>query len=99
MFSEELLRRATGTLPSHIFEQLLKSLVISIDSKELTMISSIFSGENNIVIVKGANDCLLEDNIHSILPSIQSSSIVLFQLEIDLDVTLQALRLVKQAGG
>ena len=95
MFSEELIRRTPVTFASDIFEY----LVISIYSKELTWTSFTFSGENNIVIVKGANDCLLEDNIHSILPSVQSSSIVLFQLEIDLDVTLQALKLVKQAGG
>lgn len=81
---------------------------LSIDIDHLHVIENISTGvasivvndqgENNIVIVKGANDCLSLEHINHVIPRISSSTVVLFQLENDLDVTRNALKLARHAG-
>lgn len=53
-------------------------------------------GENSIVIVKGANDCLTKQHLLQAEELIRDSKVVLFQLEIDLDVTLSGIKLAKE---
>lgn len=59
----------------------------------------LFSGENSIVIVKGANDCLTKQHLLQAEELIRDSKVVLFQLEIDLDVTLSGIKLAKENKG
>ena len=58
-----------------------------------------FSGENSIVIVSGANECLSEEDVKAARPVITSASVVVCQLEVRPEITHLALSLAKQAGG
>jgi len=55
-------------------------------------------GENSIVIVKGANDCLTHKHLEDSAEVIASAGIVLCQLEIDLEITLAALKMARSKG-
>ena len=55
-------------------------------------------GENCIVIVKGANDKLSFKHVQQSLEVIKNAKVVMFQLEINLDVTLKSLKLCKENG-
>lgn len=59
----------------------------------------IFSGENSIVVVKGANDYLTIENVDAAKDLIQKSKILLCNLEIDPKVTLHALKMAKSSNG
>lgn len=59
------------------------------------VITSLFSGENSIVVVKGANDYLTIESVESAKGLIQKSKILLCNLEIDPKVTLHALKMAK----
>lgn len=59
----------------------------------------IFSGENSIVVVKGANDYLTVENVDAAKDLIQKSKILLCNLEIDPKVTLHALKMAKSSNG
>ena len=51
-----------------------------------------------IVIVSGANNLLTEDEIEAVREEITNSSYLLFQLEIDLNLTMKALCLAREVG-
>ena len=55
-------------------------------------------GENSIVIVSGANDKLTAEEIHKASKEIEKSSYLICQLEIEVELSLTALRLAKQLG-
>jgi ribokinase len=55
-------------------------------------------GENSIVIVSGANDQLTSEEISKASKEIEKSSYLLCQLEIEVELSLSALRLAKQLG-
>ena len=55
-------------------------------------------GENSIVIVSGANDQLTSEEINKASNEIEKSSYLLCQLEIEVELSLSALRLAKQLG-
>ena len=55
-------------------------------------------GENSIVIVSGANDQLTSEEINKASKEIEKSSYLLCQLEIEVELSLSALRLAKQLG-
>ena len=59
----------------------------------------IFTGENSIVIVSGANDILSEDDVRNAKSVILSSSVCVCQLEINPEVTHYTLSIAKKAGG
>lgn len=59
------------------------------------VITSLFSGENSIVVVKGANDYLTKECVESAKDLIQNSKILLCNLEIDPKATLHALKMAK----
>ncbi|EGC33757.1 hypothetical protein DICPUDRAFT_88638 [Dictyostelium purpureum] len=54
-------------------------------------------GDNNIIIVGGANDKLSVEDIENAKSQIQNSSLLLCQLEVSLDVTLKALQVAKES--
>ena len=55
-------------------------------------------GRNSIIIVTGANDLLTTAEVEAARPAIASSSILVCQLEIPLDITLSALRIAREEG-
>lgn len=56
------------------------------------------SGENEIIIVSGANDCVTPDYIRKNRACIEAASCLLLQLEIPLESVLEAARIAHQAG-
>ena len=60
----------------------------------------IFTGDNSIVIVRGANDILSLDDVRNAMSMILSSSVcVCPMLEINAEVTHFTLSIAKKAGG
>jgi ribokinase len=55
-------------------------------------------GENSIVIVSGANDKLTSEEIHKASKEFEKSSYLICQLEIEVELSLSALRLAKKLG-
>ncbi|XP_065058167.1 ribokinase-like [Rhopilema esculentum] len=53
-------------------------------------------GENAIVIVKGANDLITKEDLRNAMSVIRNAKVVLCQLEIDADITLETLKIAKQ---
>jgi len=56
------------------------------------------TGNNSIIIVPGANDQLLPEDIYKLELDIKSARVLLCQLEIPLQTTIAALKIAKQAG-
>jgi ribokinase len=56
------------------------------------------SGENCIIVVPGANLALTSDHVRAAAPAIQGADVVLGQLEVSLDATLEAFRLARANG-
>jgi ribokinase len=67
-------------------------------SSGIAMIEIDDSGENNIVIVPGANGRDDRSFIDTVLPSIAEADVALFQLEIPLDAVSYALARLKERG-
>ena len=64
------------------------------------LISTFFSpGENAIVIVKGANEMITKEDLTDASYVIKNARVVLCQLEINIDVTLEALKMAKSSEG
>lgn len=59
----------------------------------------IFTGENSIVIVSGANDILSFDDVVNAKSVLLSASVCVCQLEINPEVTHFTLNNAKKAGG
>ena len=57
------------------------------------------AGENSIVIVGGANLKLRSQDVLEAASLIAESKVVVCQLEVPLETTLQALRLAREHGG
>lgn len=57
-----------------------------------------FTGENSIVIVLGANESLTPEHADSAVDVIKSASVLLCQFEIPLETTLHALKLHRGHG-
>jgi ribokinase len=55
-------------------------------------------GHNSIIIVTGANDLLTAAEVETARPAIASSSILVCQLEIPLDINLAALHIAREEG-
>jgi ribokinase len=55
-------------------------------------------GENSIIIVSGANDHLSVADLHEVKAVIASSKLMVCQLEIPVEISLEALRIAKDAG-
>jgi len=55
-------------------------------------------GENSIIIVSGANDKLTTEEINNASKEIEISSYLICQLEIEVELSLSALRLAKKLG-
>lgn len=53
-------------------------------------------GENAIVIISGANNLLSPEDVLRAKELIENAKVVICQLEIPLETTLQALQLAKQ---
>ncbi|MFO7323926.1 MAG: ribokinase [Chloroflexota bacterium] len=95
VFGEDTLRnfREQGINTDYVsFDDELSSGVAVITVDENT-------GQNSIVIVPGANYSLVPEGVRAAAPAIQSADVVLCQLEIRLDATLEAFRLAKTAEG
>ena len=56
------------------------------------------SGDNSIIIVLGANDHLSVADLHSVRRVIGSADVMVCQLEIPVEISLEALRIAKEAG-
>ncbi|HVP00796.1 MAG TPA: ribokinase [Bryobacteraceae bacterium] len=56
------------------------------------------SGQNRILVVKGANDCLTPADVEAARDVILSADMVVFQLEIPLATTIAALELANRHG-
>ena len=56
------------------------------------------SGQNRILVVKGANDRLTPEDVHAAKDVILGADMVVFQLEIPLRTTIKALEFAKQHG-
>ena len=57
------------------------------------------TGENAIVIISGANMSLTPTDVHNVTPYIAGSKVMVCQLEIPPETTLEALQLAKQYNG
>lgn len=57
------------------------------------------AGENAIVIVAGANLLLGEDELRRALPAISRAKVLVCQLEINAQTSLQALRMAQENKG
>jgi ribokinase len=55
------------------------------------------AGDNSIIIVSGANDHLSVEDLHNAKPVITSSKVMVCQLEIPVEISLEALRIGKAA--
>ena len=55
-------------------------------------------GRNSIIIVTGANDLLTGEEIEAARPAIAASAILVCQLEIPLEINLDALRIAREEG-
>ena len=58
-----------------------------------------FVGDNQIVIVSGANDTLCEEDLQQAMPFIKSSKVVLFQFETPIETTVCALKMCEKFEG
>jgi ribokinase len=56
------------------------------------------SGENSIIIVSGANDHLSVADLHKVRHVITSAKVMVCQLEIPVEISLEALRIAKEGG-
>ena len=56
-------------------------------------------GENAIVIVKGANDCITREDLQEAEKVIQNAKVLLCQLEINTEITLAALKMARKHKG
>lgn len=56
------------------------------------------TGQNSIIIVPGANDGLSPANVRAAADTIQAAQILICQLEIPIETTLEALRVAKAAA-
>jgi ribokinase len=56
------------------------------------------SGNNSIIIVTGANELLIPEDVAEAEPAIRSAQVVACQLEIEVETTLAALRLARRHG-
>lgn len=56
------------------------------------------NGDNSIIIVSGANDHLSVEDLHQAKHIIASSKVMVCQLEIPVEISLEALRIAKAAG-
>jgi ribokinase len=56
------------------------------------------AGQNNIVVVPGANGCLSPDDIRSARPAFANASLLLLQLEIPLETVRQAVAAAHEHG-
>jgi ribokinase len=55
-------------------------------------------GENSIVVVPGANDCVSQQDVEAARLIIETAQVVLLQLEIPLETVELVIRVAKQAG-
>jgi ribokinase len=55
------------------------------------------TGQNTIIIVPGANDGLSPSDVHTAGSAIQAAEVLICQLEIPLETTLEAFRIAKKA--
>lgn len=95
VFGDDTLRnfRELGVNTGYIgFDEQLSSGVAVITVDENT-------GQNSIVIVPGANYALDPEGVRAAAAAIQSADVLLCQLEIRLDATLEAFRVAKAAPG
>jgi len=56
------------------------------------------SGQNRIIVVKGANDCLLPDDVTAVAATLRNARCVILQLEIPLATVYHTIRLAKANG-
>lgn len=56
------------------------------------------SGQNRIIVVKGANDCLLPPDLARAEPALQKAKCIILQLEIPLPTVYDAIRRAKANG-
>jgi ribokinase len=56
------------------------------------------TGQNSIIIVNGANDGLSPEDVRAATDAIQTAGILLCQLEIPLETTLEAFKIAKASG-
>jgi len=59
----------------------------------------IFTGENSIVIVPGANLLLTSKDVTTVDDVIKTSKVVVCQLEVELSATLETLKLANKHKG
>ena len=69
------------------------------NSNAVIFLSLYYTGENSIVIVSGANMELTPTDVQAAAHLVQGAKVVVCQLEVPLDTSLEALRLAKQNGG
>jgi len=56
------------------------------------------NGDNSIIIVSGANDKLSVEDLHAAKEVITAAQVMVCQLEIPVEISLEALRMAKSAG-
>jgi ribokinase len=93
VFGENTLKnfKSWGVNPQHIHftDQAFSGVApIAVDAE----------GHNSIIIVTGANDLLTAAEVEAARPAIASSSILVCQLEIPLEINLAALRIAREEG-
>lgn len=58
-----------------------------------------FEGENAIVIVKGANEMISNEDLMNAMPAIQNAKVIVCQLEINPIITMETMQIAKSHGG
>ena len=86
------------TTPSYICNKLLKVHQIPNTATGVAPIFVNDKGENCIVIVNGANDLVTKEHVHNAKGEIGRSKFVICQLEIPVEISLEALKLARAAG-
>lgn len=89
-----------GTLQNYR-DQGIDTTYVSFDEKRFSGVAPIFvddAAENFIVIIPGANLGLLPSNVHDAASAIQTAQVLICQLEVPIETTLEAFRVAKRAG-
>jgi ribokinase len=74
---------------------------VRVDENRSSGVASIVvdeNGENAIIVIPGANGVLLPEDIGEAAPAIRAAKVLLAQLEVPVETTLEAFRMAKAAG-
>lgn len=90
-----------STLREHLSSESIENSGISTTTgvaSGLAMIAVSEAGENQIIVIPGANGCLGTSDVDRSAEQITSADVLLLQLEVPLDVVRHAIRIARDSG-